>query len=187
MQQSASRRKTLLVNKTFQKNMIFQYVAMNIQTAVIFAILLFIIMQKSISSMLPAETARDVAAAMILPMIGFIALYVLITSALIAFYVVHSSNRIAGPIYRFNAVIKEMSQGNLVPAVSIRDGDHLMETSELFKILSSNLAGDFSIMKRTIHELNQHALSKGDNSLIDKVGRLRDLTEKYRVEHTVHE
>ncbi len=57
-------------------------------------------------------------------------LNILISSGIITLFVLYASFRIAGPIYRFNAALKEIIQGNLNPLLKLRDKDELYAVSE---------------------------------------------------------
>lgn len=51
------------------------------------------------------------------------------------------SHRIAGPIYRINAVLQAMLRGEYPKSVTLRKADHFHETAELLERLSRQLAG----------------------------------------------
>lgn len=51
------------------------------------------------------------------------------------------SHRIAGPIYRINAVLQAMLRGEYPKSVALRKADHFHETAELLERLSRQLAG----------------------------------------------
>ena len=50
---------------------------------------------------------------------------ILLTFALLAVHSIFTSHRIAGPLYRFRIVFKEIQNGNLVPYAGIRERDLL--------------------------------------------------------------
>ena len=51
------------------------------------------------------------------------------------------SHRIAGPIYRINAVLQAMLRGEYPKRVTLRKADHFHQTAELLERLSRQLAG----------------------------------------------
>ncbi len=55
-------------------------------------------------------------------------------------YTLVMSHRIAGPIYRINAVLRDMIEGKYPEAVSLRKGDHLQDTADLIARLSRKLS-----------------------------------------------
>ncbi|MBM2828879.1 MAG: hypothetical protein HW408_1411, partial [Actinobacteria bacterium] len=56
-------------------------------------------------------------------------------------YTLYFSQRIAGPIYRINATLKEMLEGECPERVILRNGDYFQETADLLQTLSRKLAG----------------------------------------------
>ena len=55
-------------------------------------------------------------------------------------YTLIASHRIAGPIYRINAVLRMMLEDEYPKSVTLRKGDHFHETAELLELLSRKLA-----------------------------------------------
>ncbi len=66
---------------------------------------------------------------------------VLVTLAGVFAYTLYFSQRIAGPIYRINATLKEMLEGESPEHVILRNGDYFQETADLLQALSRKLAG----------------------------------------------
>jgi hypothetical protein len=56
-------------------------------------------------------------------------------------YTLLLSRRIAGPIYRINAVLKGMIEGVYPEKVSLRSGDYFRDTAELLEQLSRKVSG----------------------------------------------
>jgi signal transduction histidine kinase len=67
---------------------------------------------------------------------------VLVTLAGVFLYTLFISHRIAGPIYRINATLKKMQEGEYPDKVSLRNGDFFHETAELLQDLSRKLAAE---------------------------------------------
>jgi hypothetical protein len=57
-------------------------------------------------------------------------------------YTLVLSHRIAGPVYRINAVLRQMLQGEYPDKVTLRRGDFFHDTAELLESLSQKAAGD---------------------------------------------
>lgn len=66
---------------------------------------------------------------------------VLLVLAGVFVYTLIASHRIAGPIYRINAVLRMMLQDEYPKSVTLRKGDHFHETAQLLELLSRKLAG----------------------------------------------
>jgi signal transduction histidine kinase len=57
-------------------------------------------------------------------------------------YTLFVSRRIAGPIYRINAVLRQMIEGEYPEKVTLRSGDFFGETAELLERLSRKAASE---------------------------------------------
>ncbi len=64
---------------------------------------------------------------------------ILITFGLLAVHSIFTSHRIAGPLYRFRMVFKEIENGNLVPFASIRERDLLGNEAEALNAMLVSL------------------------------------------------
>ena len=54
-------------------------------------------------------------------------------------YAIFFSHRIAGPVYRINAVLRALIDGRDPPAVKFRDGDYFLPTATLLEELSEKM------------------------------------------------
>jgi hypothetical protein len=64
-----------------------------------------------------------------------------LTFAGIFLYVIFFSNRIAGPVYRINAILRALIDDRDPPVVKFRDGDYFQPTAHLLAELSRKLSG----------------------------------------------
>ncbi len=64
---------------------------------------------------------------------------ILLTFGLLAVHSIFTSHRIAGPLFRFRVVFKEMQDGNLVPFASIRERDLLGNEAEALNAMLVSL------------------------------------------------
>ena len=64
-----------------------------------------------------------------------------LTFAGIFLYVIFFSSRIAGPVYRINAILRALIDDRDPPVVKFRDGDYFQPTAQLLEELSRKLAG----------------------------------------------
>lgn len=63
----------------------------------------------------------------------------LLSFAGIFVYVIFFSHRIAGPVYRINAVLRALIEDREPPVVKFRDGDYFQPTSDLLEELSDKM------------------------------------------------
>ena len=129
---SNNKRKIVMINKKFQLALIFKFLLVNILILGLFGIFLFMFMNSEIEANLySAHVTYQNMSDMLLPIIITLSiLNILISSAIITIFVLYASFRIAGPLYRFNAAIREIDQGNLKPLLKLRDKDELSAFSE---------------------------------------------------------
>ena len=57
----------------------------------------------------------------------------------IFFYVVFFSHRLAGPVYRINAILRALIEDREPPVVKFRDGDYFQPTADLLEELSEKM------------------------------------------------
>ena len=65
----------------------------------------------------------------------------LLSLAGIFFYVILFSHRVAGPVYRINAILRALLEDREPPVVKFRDGDYFQPTAALLKELSEKMRG----------------------------------------------
>jgi hypothetical protein len=63
----------------------------------------------------------------------------LLSLAGIFFYVIFFSHRVAGPVYRMNAILRALIEDRDPPVVTFRDDDYFQPTAALLKELSEKL------------------------------------------------
>jgi hypothetical protein len=69
----------------------------------------------------------------------------LLSLAGIFFYVILFSHRVAGPVYRMNAILRALIEDRDPPVVTFRDGDYFQPTAALLKELSEKMRGSRKI------------------------------------------
>lgn len=113
----------------------------------------------------------------------FLIMLIVVTSiamiGLVAFILL--SHRIAGPLYRFEQVLKQITDGDLTAKVEIRKTDELLELKALLNSMQESLGGHILTLKNDVIEIEKLLLKKDDpdflpslnrviNSLKDKIG-----------------
>jgi hypothetical protein len=63
----------------------------------------------------------------------------LLSLAGVFFYVIFFSHRLAGPVYRINAILRALLEDREPPVVKFRDGDYFQPTAALLKDLSEKM------------------------------------------------
>lgn len=65
------------------------------------------------------------------------------------------SHRIAGPVYRIEKSIYEISKGNLAMKIKLRKGDELWDLADLINTMTENLSNTISLNKDTISKIQK--------------------------------
>lgn len=141
MANSRNRRRTRLVNRDYQLGiawrMMIAYFLFLLGGLVLMLApsIVTLATQKELAAVEPAARELLVLHERIWPAALFIGGAVFV-------YTLVVSHRIAGPIYRIDAVIRQMIAGEYPDKVALRRGDHFHETADLLTALSRKLAAE---------------------------------------------
>ena len=69
---------------------------------------------------------------------------IIISSVVIAGFVLFASHKLAGPIYRFTQSLEEMSNKNFSPFPEIREGDQFIVFSRTMKKMHDTISNDLN-------------------------------------------
>lgn len=134
-----TRRRIRMVDRRYQLGMAWR---MLLAFLLFFAIGIFLVFAPSMFGLLVGADLEELEPAgreflilhrRIWPAVLFVLAGVFVYTALF-------SHRIAGPIYRINAVLQTMLQGEYPENVTLRKGDHFQETADLLEQLSRKIA-----------------------------------------------
>lgn len=75
--------------------------------------------------------------------------------AIIYYYSLKSSHRIAGPVYMLERRLDEMANGNLAVSLHLRQGDYFHETGDVFNRCAANLKRRVSDVRSTAEALSK--------------------------------
>ena len=173
-----NRRKTILINRKFQIIMIIKFISLNIVLLALFSGVVYLFLDSEVGANLQKahlsyRNVRD----MLLPIvISLSVITIVISSVIIAFFVLMASFRIAGPLYRFNTVVTDLGKRDFTTATSLRKQDQLYECSISLKETVKKLSGDFSGMKTKTEELISLC---GIGSAADKAREIKNILDRY--------
>lgn len=141
MARTANRRRLHLVDRQYQIGIAWR---MMIAYLVFFAAGLLLMFGPSMIVLLTNQdlSAVEPAAREFLALHKRIWPAALLIGGCVFVYTLLVSHRIAGPIYRINAVIRQMIEGEYPDKVSLRRGDHFQGTADLLTALSRKLAAE---------------------------------------------
>jgi methyl-accepting chemotaxis protein len=169
------RRKQVLIKKDFQYKFILKFCLVILAGITVSTGLLFLFSQGTLTTSFNDSrlVIKDTGFA-ILPGAIFTNLITLalITIATIA-VTLYVSHKVAGPMFRFEADLKVIGQGDLTMKVRLRQKDQLMEFVNHLNSMTSNLHGKVVDIREGIDQLTE-AASKQDapQELIDGLKEL---------------
>jgi methyl-accepting chemotaxis protein len=148
-------RRTKFIDRDFQVGLILKFILANTAILAIFGATMYLFLRAEIQSNLQsAHASYRTMGAMLLPIVLTLTLLVLaILSVAIVFVVLYASHRIAGPMYRFHHVLREMGEGNLDVLTRIRENDQLGEVAMALQGARDRWANDVGQLRQLTGEL----------------------------------
>jgi methyl-accepting chemotaxis protein len=177
------RRHTILINKTFQFRIILKFILLNILIMILFGIFLYIFLNSEIESNLQSAhvTYKNIKDMLFPIIITLSILNILISSIIISIFVLYAMHKIAGPIYRFNEALKELTNKNLDVTTSVRDDDQLYECSNTLRNVFRVLSEDISGIKTKVKYIKNLSKKGSQNSeLTEKIDEIENIVNKYK-------
>jgi methyl-accepting chemotaxis protein len=80
---------------------------------------------------------------------------IMLVSPLIFLLGLLSSHKIAGPVYRIEKSVGEISEGNLALKIKLRPGDELVDLADAINIMTENLNNSINIDKETVTNIQK--------------------------------
>lgn len=152
------KRKQYLVNKGFQLKYIGLILALTFLTAALCSYVVYYTAMINLGEKL-ANVYPQGRLVSIVKIVNFrILLSIIFVTPLITIVGILLSHKIAGPIFRMEAFMKNMASGDLTSRLTLRQGDELMELAENIDSLGEVLRSSFQLqrsqMEKVILELN---------------------------------
>ncbi len=126
-----NRRKTLVINKPLQGQLILKISLFPTLALAATTILLSIFCQKLTDEALVADVELPSLVPLFITVMGF----VLVSVMFLLYNALKISHRIAGPIYRICQSIKRIREGDVAFKIALRTGDHLEEVRDELNLL----------------------------------------------------
>lgn len=143
MNSPSNRRKTRLVDRQFQLGLAWRMLIVFLLFFFAGIVLVFapsmlgLLTGKSLEALEPAAAEFLVLHRRVWPAVLFVLVGIFLYTILV-------SQRIAGPVYRINAVLRKMLEGTIPEDVTFRKGDYFQETAELLDRLAKKLSAEDS-------------------------------------------
>jgi methyl-accepting chemotaxis protein len=168
------KRKTRLINRSFQFELMAKFIVINTVILVLFGALIYIFFRSEVTANLASAHAvyRNMSQMLMPIVLTLSVINILLTAVVIAGVVLYSSHRIAGPLYRFNEALKAIAAGNLAPLTRIRDDDQLQEVSISLGQAADRWTADIKEIKRVTGELKPLSDSQEFKEKLDALERI---------------
>jgi len=172
------RRRIVLINRTFQFKLIIKFILLNVFIMLFFSFILYLFLNSEIESNLKSAhvSYRNLKDMLFPVIITLSVLNILISSIIIWVFILFASHKIAGPLFRFNQILKNMCNRDFRPAPGIRDGDQLYDVSETLHKTLETVSGDFREIKKEVNSLRGEC--KG-HFTDERMQRIDFLLDKY--------
>ena len=179
-----NRRHTVLINKRFQFKLIGKFIIINILMMILCGFFLYVFLNSEVDSNLQTahviyKSMRD----MLLPIIVTISIInVLISSIIITLFVLYTSHKLAGPMYRFNEALRDILNKNLNTFSDLREGDQLYDCSITLKQVSNALTRDMAEIRTKTGEIRNLCNSDAKIDEIKKeLDNLENILNAYKL------
>lgn len=176
---SIFRRRNYFIKKKFQISFVYPFVALLLSEAALIAWLFMYISSDTLTagylaSSLSVERTSNFFFTPFLLIICIVGIGITI-AAMVIFVLI--SHRIAGPLYRFEKIINEITGGDLTKRVSLRKTDQLTELKEALNILMESFDQRLGRVKSNLSELKD-LLSRNDPANSEKIYKAIELLKK---------
>jgi methyl-accepting chemotaxis protein len=175
------RRNIKLISRDFQLRLIIEFVLINVLILVVFGILIYLFLDSEIAANLSRAhvTYKNISDMLVPIVLTLSVLNIFVTSFIIAIVVLYSSHRIAGPLYRFNEIVKAVLKGNLNPMTDLRKDDQLKLLADNFKMMVEQLNQDISRMKTITNQVLADADKKKKAEILNELHIIKSTLDKY--------
>ncbi len=142
---TSHKRSIVLIDHRFQLRMAAAFIALQVLLTGVFAFALYLFMDSEIhADLASAHASYQSLSQMLTPIVVILAVFsVTLSVVLSTIFVVMLSHKIAGPMYRFRAVLEAMAERKLESFRSIRPDDQLGEVAasldKVVKVLREDL------------------------------------------------
>ena len=181
MAKASNRRRTYIVRMDFQKDFIIKYCVLVLIAAVILSLIVYFFCGTTVTTVFTESRLK------ILSTNDFILPYLFWSSAIAVVCAVAVcwrmtmiiSNRLAGPLYRFEKDLAQVAQGDLTVNIRVRQKDEFKSLARILNDLTGDLRNDITTIKNKVAELDKSTdLASKDRHILDN---LKEALEKYKV------
>lgn len=157
-------RRIKLVDPSFQFRMVAAFLAVQLVVTALFALAIHAFFAGELEANLASAHARVAGlAGLLVPIVATLSVVsFLVSTILITFFVVRLSHRLAGPLFRFRAVLEALGRRELPAHAAIRPDDQFQEVAAALGRTVETLEADLSAWQDAAARARE-ALAQGDS------------------------
>jgi len=176
-----NRRRTYIVRLDFQKNFIIRYCVLVLIAAVILSLIVYFFCGTTVTTVFKDSRLRILSTNdFILPYLFWSTIVAVVCAVAVCWRMTMIiSNRLAGPLYRFEKDIAQVAQGDLTLSIRVRKKDEFQTLARLLNDMTADWRKDITTIKNQAIELNKsNDLSAKD---MRALANLKQVLAKYKV------
>ena len=175
-----NRRKAVLISKRFQVMQILKFILLYFELMFVCGVVLYILLMNHIGNLkLDKQEIASIREA-VLPFIAILfTVTFILSSIVIALFVLYSTHKIAGPLYRFRTALEQMRDGNLNPMMELRANDELKPLSEAMKEFSGALYGDMCRMQEHLKGLDPGSMPGASSRQLEEINAMKSIVTRW--------
>ncbi len=149
------KRRQHFIKKSFQTNFILKVIAIILAGSLISSLLLYFLVNQELQAQYYSAhfKIRQTGQILLPSLLGTNFIVILVTSAITVSVVLYISHKIAGPLYRFEMVAREISKGNLNVSARLRQLDQLKDFSTALDEMIQSLRGSIGEISGQVEKL----------------------------------
>lgn len=177
--ENMNKRKQKLIDRAFQYRLILQFALINALIMMLFGCVFYLFVDSELStSLAKAHVTYQNLADLLFPIVLTLSMFhILLSTVIIAGVVLYASHKIAGPLYRINQALKEVTSKNLQPFTKVRAGDQVKELAATVSELADSFRNDIQLMRKYVESALELA---SDQEQQKKLESLLALLDEYR-------
>ncbi len=150
MQQRTWRRRNYFIRKDFQGKFVLRFFLAILIGAIVFTIIFSIFSGHTMTVTYEDSSLRldRTPKALFLHMVRAYGVYILVLGVVVSVFSLFLSHRIAGPLFRFERSVEEVTRGNLAFRITLRKNDEGKELAGLMNTMVTTLSGQIRDMRQ---------------------------------------
>jgi len=152
-----AKRKTYFIQKGFQGKLILKFVLLLVFMAVISSVILYFLAGKELeTSYYEAHSSIKSTWDLLFPLVLVTNLVsVLVIAVATVYLILYNSHKIAGPLYKLEKVVNEVTEGNLDLRVNLRKNDQVKALGDAVENMLEKFSGKISTLKAVSHNFSE--------------------------------